>query len=525
MPEYFHELPLESAPLFPHREALVYQGERLNYLALATHIRRFGQRLLDLGLSPLDRVGIFLEKRIETVCSLFSCSLAGGVFVPINPALKADQVSHILNDCGIRFLITSQSRLAALGATLEHCPTLETLILVDEPSADTQLIARQPRVPYDEASTPPLLDSHATLPTNMVAILYTSGSTGKPKGVVLSHQNLVLGAKSVARYLELTQHDRLLCALPLSFDYGLNQVNTAFLSGACAVLLNYLMPHDVLRRIDAEQITGLAAVPPLWIQLAQLSWPASCSLRYFTNSGGALPQQTLNQLRVKLPNASPYLMYGLTEAFRSTFLPPSEIDRRPGSMGKAIPYAEILVVREDGTPCAPHEPGELVHRGPLVSLGYWNDASKTAERFKLSPTTPAPLQLPEYAVWSGDTVKMDDDGFLYFVGRRDDMIKTSGYRVSPTEIEEVIYATGLVDEVVALGIPHPMLGQAILLVIVPLQSHETLDISHLKSLCQQKLPSFMVPQQIEIAQQTPLPRNNNGKFDRRLIASWYSSSS
>lgn len=194
-------------------------------------------------------------------------------------------------------------------------------------------------------------------------------------------------------------------------------------------------------------------------------------------------------------------------------------------MGKAIPYAEILVVREDGTPCAPHEPGELVHRGPLVSLGYWNDASKTAERFKLSPTTPAPLQLPEYAVWSGDTVKMDDDGFLYFVGRRDDMIKTSGYRVSPTEIEEVIYATGLVDEVVALGIPHPMLGQAILLVIVPLQSHETLDISQLKSLCQHKLPSFMVPQQIEIAQQTPLPRNNNGKFDRRLIASWYSSSS
>jgi acyl-CoA ligase (AMP-forming) (exosortase A-associated) len=353
---------------------------------------------------------------------------------------------------------------------------------------------------------------------DMAAILYTSGSTGRPKGVVLSHRNIVAGAESVSQYLESTPDDRILSVLPLSFDYGLSQLTTAFQVGATTVLMNYLLPRDVIRALEREKITGLAAVPPLWVQLAQLDWPESISehLRYITNSGGHMPKPTLDALRARSPKTKPYLMYGLTEAFRSTYLPPDEIDRRPDSMGKAIPNAEILVVHEDGTPCAPGEPGELVHRGVHVALGYWNDPEKTAERYKPAPGQLAGLVLPELAVWSGDTVRMDEAGFLYFIGRRDEMIKTSGYRVSPSEVEEVVYATGLVTEVAATGIAHPMLGQAVVLVIhAPDGGADVAE--RLLAECKQKLPGFMVPARIETRIE-PLPRNPNGKIDRKRLS-------
>ena len=288
--------------------------------------------------------------------------------------------------------------------------------------------------------------------------------------------------------------------------------------GATAVLHNYLLPQDVLRALVRERITGLAAVPPLWIQLAALDWPASIDehLRYFTNSGGAMPTATLAELRRRVPSAKPYLMYGLTEAFRSTYLPPEEVDRRPTSIGKAIPNAEVLVVREDGTECAPGEPGELVHRGALVSLGYWNDPEKTAERFRPLPGQRKELVLTEIAVWSGDTVKRDEEGFLYFVSRRDEMIKTSGYRVSPTEVEEAVYATGLVAEAAAFGVDHPALGQAIVLVAVPAEGR-TADPDSLLALCRDRLPAYMVPQRIDWVEGA-LPRNANGKIDRKRLA-------
>ena len=256
----------------------------------------------------------------------------------------------------------------------------------------------------------------------------------------------------MASYLGNTADDTLLAALPLSFDAGFSQLTTAFHCGARVVLLNYLLPRDVLKALEREKVTGLTAVPPLYIQLTQLEWPAGITehLRYFANTGGRMPRETLAALRSRLPKTKPYLMYGLTEAFRSTYLPPGEVDRRPDSIGKAIPNAEILVLRDDGSPCAPNEPGELVHRGALVGMGYWNDHEKTAERYKPLPSgTPgreAGLVLPELAVFSGDTVRQDEDGFLYFIGRRDEMMKRSGYRVSPTEGEEVISAARLVGE-------------------------------------------------------------------------------
>jgi acyl-CoA synthetase (AMP-forming)/AMP-acid ligase II len=266
-------------------------------------------------------------------------------------------------------------------------------------------------------------------------------------------------------------------------------------------------------------VTGLTAVPPLYIQLCTLEWPAAIdqNLRYFANTGGRMPRETLDALRQRAPRAKPFLMYGLTEAFRSTYLPPEEVDRRPDSIGKAIPNAEILVLREDGSECAPDEPGELVHRGALVGLGYWNDAEKTAERYKLLPGRPGGLMLPEYAVFSGDTVRRDAEGFLYFIGRRDEMIKTSGYRVSPTEVEEILYATRLVGECAAFGVDHPSLGQAIQVIATPPGGAEAIDQAALAAACRQHMPAYMVPAGVE-AVPGPLPRNPNGKIDRKRLA-------
>jgi len=351
----------------------------------------------------------------------------------------------------------------------------------------------------------------------MAAILYTSGSTGNPKGVVLSHRNMVAGAKSVSQYLENTADDRILSVLPLSFDAGLSQLTTAFNVGAKVVLLNYLLARDVVRACAEERITGLTGVPPLWIQLAEIEWPdsASQSMRYFANTGGRMPRATLDRLRIVMPRAKPYLMYGLTEAFRSTYLDPTEVDRRPDSIGKAIPNAEILVVRPDGQLCDADEPGELVHRGALVAMGYWNDAERTSERYKPAPGQPSGISIPEIAVWSGDIVRRDAQGFLYFVGRRDEMIKTSGYRVSPTEVEEVVYSTGLIGAAAAIGVSHSRLGQAIVIVATPPVGGR-LDGEALLSECRRAMPQYMVP--ARIIERADLPRNPNGKIDRKALA-------
>jgi acyl-CoA ligase (AMP-forming) (exosortase A-associated) len=346
------------------------------------------------------------------------------------------------------------------------------------------------------------------------AILYTSGSTGRPKGVVLSHRNLLVGAESVSTYLGNDGDDVILAALPLSFDAGLSQVTTAFAAGAHVVLVNYLLARDVVRLCARHGVTGLTCVPPLWIQLAAADWPAeaTASLRYFANTGGRMPRSTLTRLREIFPQASPFLMYGLTEAFRSTYLDPSEVDRRPDSIGKAIPDAEILVLQPDGTPCGPGEEGELVHRGALVAQGYWGDAARTAERFRPIPGGPD-WRAPELAVWSGDRVVSDEEGFLYFVGRTDDMIKTSGYRVSPTEIEEVAYDSGLVRDAVALGLPDDALGHRVVVVVSP--AAEELEPGALLAAFRHKLPRYMVP--AEIVVRAELPRSPNGKFDRVLL--------
>ncbi|MCV2361135.1 acyl-CoA ligase (AMP-forming), exosortase A system-associated [Paucibacter sp. TC2R-5] len=514
-----------AAERFADASALVYGQKHQTYAELAMEAAAFASGLMALGVQRGERVAIYLEKRFETVIASFGAPAAGAVFVPLNPLLKAEQVSFILQDCAVRVLLTSPERYALLGEALKTCPALRHVVLTDGAQQPQAGQGHSQHVWRDMLAAPARA-GHRVIDTDMAAILYTSGSTGRPKGVVLSHRNMVAGAKSVASYLDNRPSDTLLAALPLSFDAGFSQLTTAFHSGARVVLLNYLMPRDVLKAMEREKVTGLTAVPPLYIQLAQLEWPAAINenLRYFANTGGRMPRETLDKLRARVPSAKPFLMYGLTEAFRSTYLPPEEVDRRPDSIGKAVPNAEILVLREDGSLCDAEEPGELVHRGALVAMGYWNDAEKTAERYKLlpagAPGRQAGLPLPEYAVFSGDTVRRDAEGYLYFIGRRDEMMKTSGYRVSPTEVEEVLYASKLVGECVAFGVDHPTLGQVIQVIVTPPSGVAELDLAALQAACRQHMPAYMVPAGIEV-QAGPLPRNPNGKIDRKLLsADW-----
>ncbi len=525
MPEsaLLHELVSAAARRWPAAPALTYGPRSLNYGELDSAVRRFAAALVHLGLPRTGRVGIYLEKRFETVVASFGAPAAGGVFVPMNPLLKAEQVAFIAQDCNVQVLVTSPERLALLAPVLAACPDLRHVVLTERSALPPALPPGVAAHAWEALLAGPAAPGHRVVDTDLCAILYTSGSTGRPKGVVLSHRNMVAGAKSVATYLENGPEDTLLAALPLSFDAGFSQLTTAFHAGGRVVLLNYLLPRDVLKALAREKVTGLTAVPPLYIQLSQLDWPAEIGqhLRYFANTGGRMPRETLDLLRRRVPAAKPFLMYGLTEAFRSTYLPPEEVDRRPDSIGKAIPNAEILVLREDGTECAPEEPGELVHRGALVGQGYWNDAEKTAERYKPLPAgvggREAGLQLPEYAVYSGDTVRRDAEGFLYFIGRRDEMMKTSGYRVSPTEVEEILYATRLVGECVAFGVDHPTLGQAIQVIATAPDGSAAVDTEALLAQCRTHMPAYMVPHGVE-TMPGPLPRNPNGKIDRKLLA-------
>ena len=495
--------------------ALKFKADTLSYEALVDAIDAFASGVLELGVKKSDRIAVLADKQLETVIAAFGATRAGGVFVPINPLFKPDQVAYILRDCNVRVLVTTASRLRDLQAALDDCPDLRQVIVLDSEGpfeegrpatsswSGTCESKRRPAYPR-------------VIGSDMAAIMYTSGSTGKPKGVVLSHLNLTVGAQSVASYLENDQDDRILSVLPFSFDAGFSQLSTGFSAGSCVVLHNYLLPGDVIKAVQRERITGITGVPPLWMQLAEKQWPPESaeSVRYFANTGGKMPLSTLKRLREIFSQASPYLMYGLTEAFRSTYLPPAEIDNRPESIGIAVPNVEVLVVADDGSICEPGEPGELVHRGPLVSLGYWNDPERTSHRFRPAPLQSEGICSTEMAVWSGDTVRQDDEGFLYFIGRRDDMIKTSGYRVSPTEIEEIGFNSGLVSEVAALGLPHDRLGQAIVLVAKPAadRSHATQE---LMNWMRDKVPNYMIPSDVHWHES--LPRNANGKLDRKTM--------
>lgn len=469
--------------------ALILRDVALTYAELEEVVGRLAGWLAQFALPRGSRIATWLPKTPEASLMPLAAPRAGLVHVPINPLLKRAQVAHILADSGADLLLTQPAR----AATLEPDDVPGGVMVLHE-------------LGQGEALPPSSAD-----PDALAAILYTSGSTGRPKGVMLSHANLWLGAISVAHYLKLEPSDRVLGVLPLSFDYGQNQLLSTWAAGASVAPLDYLTPRDVVKAVERVGATTLAGVPPLWTQLLEAEWPegTAARLRRLTNSGGALTVRMVRALRARFPQADLYPMYGLTEAFRSTYLDPALVDAHPESIGRAIPFAEVMIVRPDGSRAATDEPGELVHAGPLVAQGYWRDAERTVARFR---SAPAFSREGGTAVWSGDTAVADAGGLIRFVGRDDEMIKSSGNRISPAEIEEAVVAGGEAREAVAVGVPDERLGQAIVVVAAGDPAGEAALRERLK----RELPNFMQP--ARIAWREELPRNANGKLDRSGIA-------
>jgi acyl-CoA ligase (AMP-forming) (exosortase A-associated) len=487
---------LEQSNRSPHQQAIVEGEGSCTYDELAARARHLAAQLQRRGLEPGDRVSIYLDKTTSSVVALYGVWLAGGVAVPVNEGLRSRQVEHIVRHSESRLFVSERRKLARLDpGAITGVDVLEVDRGVDREW--TPLARRGGREP--------------------AAILYTSGSTGRPKGILLSHGNLLAGARIVARYLEIQHDERIISVLPFSFDYGLNQLLTTVATGATLFLQRSHFPADIHRSLARHAITGMAGVPPLWIQLftegSPLSQEAFPHLRYLTNSGGVFPTELVARCRRRLPATRLYLMYGLSEAFRSTYLPPEEVERRPGSMGRAIPETEIHVLDERGRECGPGEVGELVHRGPTVALGYWRDPEATAAVFREPPF--ATTGTAERVVHSGDLVRRDEDGYLYFVGRRDQLIKCQGYRVSPDEVEETIFASGLVAEVLVHGVPDPVSGQAVIAHVVPREGG-VFSEQELLTYCRREMPSYMVPRAVRA--HAALPRTASGKLDRKGIA-------
>lgn len=499
----FYELFADNLPVRAAKTFLIDPAATKTYREAGAEIDRAANYLIASGIGPGDRVVVQLRKGIREVVAMLAVAKAGAVFININTAWTAEQMLFVAEDSGASLLIVEPAMARALV-----CAGVDpAMLLVTGSGTDIPGAAGWDRLPFTDAGAAvPRLD------TDLAAIIYTSGSTGKPKGVMLSHRNILAGARSVARYLGLRSDDRLLSVLPYSFDYGLNQLTTMMLLGGTIVHQPVAMATEIVRALQEHKITGLAAVPPLWIQLVRLletSPAAFPSLRYVTNSGGKIPLNILRSMPDAFPGACIFLMYGLTEAFRSTYLSPERFAAKMGSMGQAIPGSEIYVIKHGEGIAGPGEQGELVHRGPLVSMGYWNRPEATAEKIRPCPEL-ATLIGDEPVVYSGDIVRVDEDGDLWFVSRNDALIKTSGFRISPDDVEDLAHRSGLITDVVAFGVNDDLLGQAVHLAVtlLPGATREAL-LTH----CKRVMPAYMVPKVVHVWPE-PMPRTASGKLAR-----------
>lgn len=504
------DLLASNVPGRAERPALTAGATTVPYAELVQRAEACAAWLADRGVRPGDRVGIHLPKSVEEAVATFAAARLGAVFVNIHAQSTPRQLAHIVADCGIRLLITDRRHARAL-LEAELLDGLDHVLVAGDAPVHPKMTAWE------------TLSAEATPPTvqpaegDLAALLYTSGSTGRPKGVMLSHRNLVLGARSVASYLGNAEHDRVLGLLPLSFDYGLNQLTTMCLVGGAVVLQPVAFPAEIARTVRERRVTGLAAVPTVWVQLVRHLQEAGerlDGLRYVTNSGGAIPGAILDAMPEVLPGADIVLMYGLTEAFRSTWLSPGQFAAKRGAIGYAIPNAEVFVVDPERGLCGPDEPGELIHRGPLICHGYWGDPDATAAKIKPCPALRDRIG-DEPVIYSGDLVRRDADGCLWFIGRADSLIKSSGFRISPTEVEEVVFESGLVTGVVAFGVPDEALGQAVHVAASP-AGPNPIDADALARHCAREMPAHMVPRRIH-AWPGSMPRTTSGKIDRPAV--------
>lgn len=499
-----------STSKWPDKIALVKGNFGLSYKDIDRQSDLLAVLLTDSGVKKCDRIGIYLEKSPEQVVAIFAIIKAGASFVILNEKLRKEQISHIINDCQIKCIVTSAMMYEVVLQEAILGSFLEFLIFADKGKYSSKLLSPKEKAPVVEL-----------LSQDIACIIYTSGSTGKPKGVVITHKNLVDGAEIVSEYLHCEHEDKVLSLLPFSFDYGLNQLLTTFMNGATIVLYNFVFPDDVLRVIDKEKITALAGIPTIWISLMNAKMVKNYeyrSLRYITNSGGKIPVEYVKKMIDVFKHTKINLMYGLTEAFRSTCLLPELVGVKPDSIGKAIPRVKISVLNKEGKECEVNEPGELVHRGALISLGYWGNKEATDVRIKELPEGAESKVGGEKGVFSGDLVRRDEEGFLYYLGRNDEMIKSSGYRISPTEIEEVLYKIDGLTGAVVFGWDDSSLGQKIIAVV----SHQYQDECVKKEIiehCLRHLPDYAVPHEVIIVDN--MPKTSSGKLDRSLIKVTY----
>jgi acyl-CoA synthetase (AMP-forming)/AMP-acid ligase II len=471
--------------------AAVLAGDSVTTLAqLQARASAFANELQARNLPPGARVAIFLERSADAIAAIFGTYASGAITVVINERYRPRQIEHIIHHCDVSALITSQQMLDRQHRDLDiTCPII-----------DLQAVA----------TTTEFVPVRRISPEG-AQIIYTSGSTGMPKGVFFTNSALHAGIQAVKTYLGIVPSDRVATLMPFSSVYGLNQVLTSIAAGASIVIERALLANEIVAGLAGAQTTVMAAVPPLWIQLlnvAEFNRGALRGLRIAQNAGGHLPPEFVKRLRIALPDTRVFLQYGMTETFRGTYLPPEDVDMRPNSMGRAMPDTEIYVVDEDGCSVPDGEVGEVVHRGPTIALGYWNDPDATAKTFRPNPFAPAGTPDGERVVFSGDMARRDADGYLYYVGRRDRVIKSMGFRVGPDEIADVIYASGEAAEAVIVSVSDEERGQRIVahVILTPIGK-----LDKLKRFCRAELPEYAQP--AEYVEQKQIPRLPSGKYD------------
>ena len=522
-PEYtLHDLLHNSVARDPQKAAVVDGDAQYTYEDLERESSALGAALVDAGVGRGDRVGVLVEKSWEAIVAMVAASRIGAAYVNVNPLFKAPQVEYLAGDCEIRVMIGDTQKLEELSPK-----TVETAFYR---GAKPEGYAARSYVDVAEALRGDGLEEDRRVSeSDLATILYTSGSTGMPKGVATSQRNVVVGAQIVSEYLENTPEDRILSALPLNFDAGMSQFTTSLRAGATLYLLRSRLPGDLLKALRRHEITGVTGVPPLWALLIRgaktLRENPLTRLRYLANTGGRIPQANLDELRNLLEPGGTriFLMYGLTEAFRSTYLAPEEIWRsspeQGNCIGKAIPNTDIMVITREGEEAAPGEPGELVHRGPTVAMGYWGNEEATRKAYRPNPLAPPELLDVERVVYSGDTVKRDEEGYLYFLGREDAMIKNQGYRLSPEEVENLLLGSGLVHEACVFGVENPAVGQDVIAVISLRGGGEDGTVNRVREYVIENGPPYMVPKQILVRDE--LPKTGSGKIDRKGISNAY----
>lgn len=506
-----HEFLENTARRLPDKEALIFQSQRLTYRQVNELSNQFAHSLLHAGLQRGDRVAIFMDNSIESVISIFGILKAGGIFSILSPTLKTKKLNYILSHLDASFLVTHSNRLSLVVEASEQVDSLYSIIVCGKPK---QLHSKQTYIPWNDfiSSSPKINPKTPCIDIDLANIIYTSGTTADPKGIMMTHLNVSTAATSIIQYLKNTEDDIIIDVLPLSFDYGLYQVLMCFKFGGTLVLeQSFIYPYVVIEKIVKEKVTGFPGVPTMFAMLLRLKNLEKfdlSSLRYFSNTAAAFPMHHIRQLRQKFPHIDIYSMYGLSECKRVSYLPPEEIDRRTDSVGIAMPNTEVFIVDENGNKVGPRKAGELVVRGAHVMKGYWRDPEETKKRLKPG------IYPDEKLLYTGDLFRMDKEGFLYFVSRKDDIIKTRGERVSPKEVENVLHEIDGVIEAAVISVPDEILGNAIKSFIV---KDHGIDLSEKDVLayCTKNLETFMVPKYVEFVKS--FKKTSSGKIDKKQL--------